>query len=253
VAAGGDDWNGGLAYPVARGQVIGWVGDSGNAEESGSHLHFELRVGEGWDAVAIDPYPSLLAADIAATKTWNGFFADDDDSVHETSIDALAEDGITRGCNPPANTNYCPEQRMTRGQVAAFIRRTLALPSTSTDYFTDDDGSVFNDDINAVVAADIGFGCSETAYCPGHPLLRDEMAQMLVKAFEAANPDRYANLEGTDFFVDDDGNRFEESINRLMAADVTRGCNPPENDHYCPDRPLTRAEMASFFVRALDG
>jgi hypothetical protein len=36
-----------------------------------------------------------------------------------------------------------------------------------------------------------------------------------------------------------------------MAAGVTKGCNPPDNDNYCPDRPLIRAELASFFVRAL--
>ncbi|MFP3915884.1 MAG: choice-of-anchor Q domain-containing protein, partial [Actinomycetota bacterium] len=36
------------------------------------------------------------------------------------------------------------------------------------------------------------------------------------------------------------------------AADITRGCNPPANDRYCPGDPVTRAQMASFLVRALD-
>lgn len=43
---------------VVAGQLIGYVGDSGNAEGSGSHTHFELRV----DGVAVDPYPLLVAA-----------------------------------------------------------------------------------------------------------------------------------------------------------------------------------------------
>lgn len=43
---------------VAAGQLIGYVGDSGNAEYSGSHTHFELRV----DGRAIDPYPLLIDA-----------------------------------------------------------------------------------------------------------------------------------------------------------------------------------------------
>ncbi|HEY5651237.1 MAG TPA: M23 family metallopeptidase [Acidimicrobiia bacterium] len=43
---------------VSAGQLIGYVGDSGNAEHSGSHTHFELRV----DGVAVDPYPLLRAA-----------------------------------------------------------------------------------------------------------------------------------------------------------------------------------------------
>ncbi|MCP4303642.1 MAG: PKD domain-containing protein, partial [bacterium] len=35
-------------------------------------------------------------------------FTDDNDSIFEDDIAKLAAAGITRGCNPPANTNYCP-------------------------------------------------------------------------------------------------------------------------------------------------
>lgn len=45
---------------VSAGQLIGWVGDSGNAENTGSHLHFELLDSDG---VYVDPYLSLRAAD----------------------------------------------------------------------------------------------------------------------------------------------------------------------------------------------
>ncbi|HSJ35406.1 MAG TPA: M23 family metallopeptidase [Acidimicrobiia bacterium] len=251
VAAGGDGWDSDFSYPVEAGQMIGWVGDSGNAENSGSHLHFELRIGEGWSAVAIDPYPHLLSLEVKVGPAWNGFFSDDDASVHEADIETLAADGTTKGCNPPENTMYCPERLITRGEIAAFIRRTLQLPAAEVDLFADDAGSVFEGDINAVAAAGIGFGCTETDYCPDQPLLRDEMAEMLIRSFAEADPDRYANPDEIDFFGDDTDNRFEESINRLMAAGVTKGCNPPDNDQYCPDRPLNRAEMASFFVRAL--
>lgn len=40
-------------------------------------------------------------------------------------INAVADAGITRGCNPPANDNYCPDDSFTRGQAAAFISRAL--------------------------------------------------------------------------------------------------------------------------------
>jgi peptidoglycan hydrolase-like protein with peptidoglycan-binding domain len=44
---------------VTAGQLIGWVGDSGNAEDSTPHLHFELHAPDG---VKVDPYPALLLA-----------------------------------------------------------------------------------------------------------------------------------------------------------------------------------------------
>jgi len=52
---------------VAAGQLVGYMGDSGNAEETGAHLHYELREPAPvvWDAVAVNPYDSLVAAQAA--------------------------------------------------------------------------------------------------------------------------------------------------------------------------------------------
>ena len=48
---------------VARGQVIGYVGTSGNAPPDTPHLHFAIfrltDANRWWDGVAIDPYPVL--------------------------------------------------------------------------------------------------------------------------------------------------------------------------------------------------
>ena len=52
-------------------------------------------------------------------------------------------------------------------------------------------------------------------------------------------------------FVDDDGNIHEANIEAIAAAGITNGCNPPVNDHFCPDRDVTRAEMAAFLIRAM--
>lgn len=45
---------------VAPGDLIGWVGDSGSAENTGPHLHFELYDPEG---VLVNPHDALLAAE----------------------------------------------------------------------------------------------------------------------------------------------------------------------------------------------
>ncbi|HLF69933.1 MAG TPA: VCBS repeat domain-containing M23 family metallopeptidase [Actinomycetota bacterium] len=46
--------------PVVRGQLIGWLGDSGNAESTRPHLHFEIRAPDG---TAINPFDSLIPAE----------------------------------------------------------------------------------------------------------------------------------------------------------------------------------------------
>jgi hypothetical protein len=113
-------------------------------------------------------------------------FTDDDDSEFETEIESLASAGVTRGCNPPANDRYCPDDPVTRGQMAAFLARAYAyVGDTSADRFADDDASVFEDDIEALAAAEITFGCNPPAgdrFCPGDPVTRGQMAAFLRRA-----------------------------------------------------------------------
>jgi hypothetical protein len=45
------------------------------------------------------------------------------DHTFHNDIAWLADRGITRGCNPPANDEFCPEDSVTRGQMSAFIHR----------------------------------------------------------------------------------------------------------------------------------
>ncbi|MBK5305590.1 MAG: M23 family metallopeptidase [Frankiaceae bacterium] len=57
---------------VLAGQLVGWRGDSGNAEGTGPHLHFELRKGSGWSGIAYNAFPSLQAARHIAAPTPSG-------------------------------------------------------------------------------------------------------------------------------------------------------------------------------------
>ncbi len=179
-----------------------------------------------------------------------GPFSDINGSVHYDSIVYIAEAGITAGCNPPYNTEFCPQGQVTRGQMAAFLVRALGLNEEGgKDWFSDDDGSTFEADINKLAAAGITFGCNaeQTNFCPTDTISREQMAAFLVRAFGYTDPG------AGDWFTDDDGSIFESDIDKLRVAGVTLGCNPPDNTAFCPQDPVRRDQMASFLTRALGG
>jgi hypothetical protein len=188
------------------------------------------------NVTAMSAGPPTRFIDVPSTHTFYG------------DIEWLAEDGITKGCNPPANSLYCPDGAVTRGQMAAFLTRALDLGAATTDYFTDDDGTIFEGDINRLATAGITKGCNPPAndrFCSDSKLTRGQMAAFLVRALN------YTDDGGGDLFTDDDTSMFKGDIDRLGTAGVTKGCNPPSDDRYCPDSYVTRAQMAAFLHRAL--
>jgi hypothetical protein len=46
-----------------------------------------------------------------------------DSNIFHNDIAWLADAGVTKGCNPPANDEFCPGSSVTREQMAAFMRR----------------------------------------------------------------------------------------------------------------------------------
>ena len=131
--------------------------------------------------------------------------------------------------------------------MAAFLTRALNLPAAKKDHFEDDNGSEFEDDINRIADAGISKGCnppSNNQFCPDSRVNRGQMAAFLVRARG------YSNNGGGDLFIDDDGLVYENDIDRLGTAGVTKGCNPPTNNRFCPNDPVTRGQMAAFLHRA---
>ena len=192
---------------------------------------------------------AATAGVVSAQAPPGGTFVDDNGNVHEANIEAIAAAGITKGCNPPTNDRFCPDDPVTRGEMAAFLVRALDLPGTSNDYFVDDAASVFADDINTLAAAGITKGCNPPVndrFCPDDPVTRGQMAAFLVRSFAYTDPGP------GDWFIDDDESVFAEDIDKLRNAGITKGCNPPDNDEYCPQRDVRRDEMATFLARSLD-
>ena len=202
----------------------------------------------------------LASAGVAyAALPPGGTFTDDDGNTFEGAIEAIAAEGITKGCNPPTNDLYCPDEPVTRGQMSAFLHRALpGLPILFPEagIFSDvwdpavDTGTPpsFFKDIEWLAQTGVTRGCNppaNTNFCPDDPVTRAQMAAFLVRALG------YADDGGGDLFVDDDDSIFEAEIDKLATARVTLGCNPPTNDRFCPDESVTRGQMAAFLARAL--
>ena len=164
-----------------------------------------------------------------------------------SEIEWLADGGITKGCNPPTNNMFCPNDPVTRGQMAAFLNRALHLPTSGNDVFSDDDTSVFQADINVLAASGITKGCNPPTndmFCPDQTVTRGQMAAFLNRALDLP-------AGAPDVFGDDDTSVFEADIDALAGSGITKGCNPPTNDMFCPNDPVTRGQMAAFLYRAL--
>jgi len=192
---------------------------------------------------------ALAALTPVAASATGGTFTDDDTSIFEGDIQWMADNGYTSGCNPPANDQYCPDDPVTRGQMAAFLARSLGLTDgVGADLFTDDNSSIFEDSIDMIGTAGITLGCNPPAndqYCPDDPVTRGQMAAFLSRALGLTDG------VGADLFTDDDSSIFENAIDKIGTAGITRGCNPPTNDNYCPDDPVTRGQMAALLHRSL--
>lgn len=190
-----------------------------------------------------------LVTPATARVPWAGFEDVPPSSIFYADITWLHDQGITKGCNPPENTLFCPGDAVTRGQMAAFLVRALDLPKPAkSDWFQDDDNSVFEQDIDRLAAAGITKGCNppaNTNFCPDDPVSRGQMASFLTRALGLQ-----AGV-GMDWFADDDSSVHQTAIDRLRAAWITFGCNPPTEDQFCPNESVTREQMAAFLRRAL--
>jgi hypothetical protein len=168
--------------------------------------------------------------------------------LFEGDITWLSTSGTTKGCNPPTNDLFCPDAPVTRQEMATFLVRAFGLPASSNSPFTDVAGSVHLANINALAAAGITRGCNppiNDRYCPTDSITRGQLAAFLVRSLGLTDDG------GGNQFVDDDGSVFEIDIAKLAEAGITRGCNPPLNDRFCPNRIVSRGELAALLHRAL--
>ncbi len=82
-------------------------------------MHKRILLGVAAMALFLVPVAALAGA-------ISGFDDVPDDNIFAADIGWIKDAGITIGCNPPTNTEYCPSDNVTREQMAAFMHRLAA-------------------------------------------------------------------------------------------------------------------------------
>ncbi len=162
-------------------------------------------------------------------------------------VEALAESGISGGCG---NGNFCPETPVTRAQMAVFLERGMrgsayAPPPASGTLFSDVAANSFAAPfIEQLFRDGISGGCGGGNYCPQRSVTRAQMAVFLLRARYGGNylppaPRGVFSDVGTGYWA-------AAWIEQLAAEGITGGCG---DGRYCPENPVTRAQMSVFLVR----
>jgi hypothetical protein len=167
-------------------------------------------------------------------------------------VERLYAAGITGGC-ATSPLRYCPEETVTRAQMAVFLLRgrygaSYAPPAVGA-------GTGFGDVppsywaaafIKQLSAEGITAGCGGGNFCPEQAVTRAQMAVFLLRAKYGTGyaPPAVGNSTG---FGDVPPSYWAAAfIKQLVAEGITVGCG---GGNYCPETPVTRAQMAVFLVR----
>ena len=208
-------------------------------------------------AVAAAACVMLLAGAVAGTATAADTATATDGSVYEdvpaeffasAAISDLHGAGVLDGTEC-ADGKFCPNEPLERWTMAVWLVRVLdaADPPAGPSRFADIAASTWwESHVERLAEMLITSGCAAepARYCPHSAVTRSQMAAFFVRALALA-PSLPAG------FADTAGSYFEPEIDALAAAGITAGCShDPFN--YCPQHPVTRAQMALFLHRVIN-
>lgn len=182
---------------VEQGELLGWIGNSGNAEGGPAHIHFELRTPWG---EPIDPGPSLYAArrrahpallDAPLDARYAGAYIDLDREAAGMVFDTATALGLPSWCDT-WGVKACPGAVATREAVTQWIA-ALTGDSTAPYLYFNVEHPV--EDPTSYLSAFVD--CETPPVC-GQAVTRGEVAQLIVGAL---HPDLVLDQTGSIAFL----------------------------------------------------
>ena len=124
--------------------------------------------------------------DTSATNNFSDVHAE---QFYTTAVAWMAANNITTGKKP---TEFAPNDKVTRGELATFLWRYAGKPEApATSVFTDvPSGKYYTEAVEWMVRWAITEGTSDTTFSPQNPLTRGEMATFVWRL--ARTPDAFA-------------------------------------------------------------
>ena len=174
----------------------------------------------------------------------NAVFTDIAGHWAEQTIIALYNRGIIKG---KTQATYCPQDTISRAEAIALIVRTLNISDTSHIVVSYDD--VNEDDWFYSVVRDalaMGIISSDTLFRPYDSITRQEMAKLIVNAYELSSSSviQPAEFEFTDAEIIDEW--AKSYVSKGVGANLIKGM---DDGSFSPKRSVTRAEAAVFISR----
>jgi hypothetical protein len=234
---------------VVAGQVIGWIGDSGNAEDSVNHLHFELRTRQG---VAVDPAASLRQARREADLPDNhatGPYIDDEANGIQLQAALLLTEGLYLPCDE-VGLSFCPEELADPEFARAVARHLVGVEPPPLEGKTQEVPQVFEAAVGDARALNELMACVPDEPCLAFGIPETEVARLAAWALSRPEPADLTNPEvviemGALGALPEAG----EAEATLRSAGVLGSCRPPLDDQ----RLITRAEALASLLRWVHG
>lgn len=174
-------------------------------------------------------------------------------------ISLLYFNNITAGCSLTPFL-YCPQNPVTRQQMAVFIVRALngvlgtALDYNPAPYFNDmPSNSGFFPFVQRIKDINITAGCSVTPplYCPNDGIKQEQMAVFMIRAWMQANNLTTFTFNPVPYFTDvPDTSIYFRFVQKMKELGYWNGCSATQ---YCPQNIVTRGEMSVMIMRAIFG
>ena len=161
--------------------------------------------------------------------------------------------GVYRVTLPGPPRFFCPDSGVRRDQMSVFLLKTehgagFAPPECQGGFGDVACPSQFADWIEQLAAEGITAGCAGGNYCPLSAVTRAQMAVFLLKTEHGA---AYLPPPCSGVFPDVPcPSLFADWIEQLAAEGITGGC---AGGGFCPDLPVTRAQMAVFLLKMEHG